>query len=260
MKNVASTARPSRAHRVRRSGWLGVLLTAVLVACGEDGSARRGSLTLAVDPALVPTQTQIGERSVARMIGESGVEMDFYLGELILATNDQAKLDAFVTRWGGRILQSSEGAAGLTRIHQVALDPAAANVEQLLADVNAKAPDAHGAFRSSSDAASKLLSIALAEANAGGLTITPNFVVRPDGIAEGVTNEAPAGDDPLYSPNAFAWPYMSRGSAQNTGVGAAWQVMQRAGVLQNKVRIMILDGGFAPIADMPSTRLMLGDW
>jgi len=250
----------------RRARGLGlastVALLGALAGCGSDSTSSRGTLTLPVDTSLAPAQVAIGTRPIARMMGESGIPMDFFLGELVVSTNDDLKLDAFVKRWGATILSSTDPAEGTVRLHHIKLDPSSAVVDSLLADLNAKAPDLKGSFRSSSEPASKLLAVALSEANVGGLTVTLNFVMTPDGIAEGASTDAPTGDDPLYTPNAFGWPYMSRGSAQDVGVGAAWQALGRAGVLRsdNKVRMMIIDAGFAPNADFPAARHVIGDW
>lgn len=255
----ASAKRATRRGRASK-GWIVGVLFGLLAACGEESGAKHGTLTLPVDPSLVPAQSSIGPRSVARMIGESGIAMDFVLGELIVGTDDQGKLDAFVARWGGSVVRSTDRVGDVPRLHQVKLDPSAADVRTLLDELNANAPDLAGSFRSSSDDAAKLLAVALSEANAKGMTVTPNFVVPPMGIAEGTTNEAPTGDDTLYTPNAFDWPYMKRGNAQDIGVGSAWQIMHRAGVFRNKVRMLIMDGGFVQNADMPAARQIFGDW
>ncbi len=261
MRKVDRGASSRRGERRGGSkGWHVALLAGVLAACGSESAPKEGTLTLPVDTSLAPAERTIGSRAVARVVGESGVAMDFFLGELVVATDDTAKLDAFVARWGGKVVASTDGAGGAPRVHHVTLDPSAADVEKLVAELNMKAPELRGAFRSSSDAAAKLLAVALAEANAGGMTVSPNYVVAPDGIAEGTTTEAPTGDDPLYGTNAFDWPYMNQGSAQDIGVGAAWQIMERAGVTRNKVRIMVLDGGFANMGDMPVTRTVVGSW
>src|SRR5699024_4279527 len=135
----------------------------------------------------------IGDRPVGRMISERGVATDFYLGELLASSDDRAAVEAFAKRWGGSIVASTERVGGLPAFHRVKLDPSAAKVDALLAELNAKAPDLAGTFRTSSDAAAKLLAIALVEANAGGMTVSPNFVVAPQAIADGTTNEAETG-------------------------------------------------------------------
>ncbi|MBX3263750.1 MAG: S8 family serine peptidase [Labilithrix sp.] len=261
MQKVERATSSRRGQRRRNSkGWIVALLAGALAACGSESTPRQGTLALPVDTSLAPAQSTIGSRAVARVTGESGVAMDFFLGELVVATDDTAKLDAFVARWGGKVVTSTEGAGDAPRLHHVTLDPSAADVEKLVAELNAKAPELRGTFRSSSDDAAKLLAVALAEANEGGMTVSPNYVVAPDGIADGTTSEAPTGDDPLYSTNAFDWPYMNQGSPQDIGVGAAWQIMERAGVTRNKVRIMVLDGGFANMGDMPVSRSVIGSW
>lgn len=244
---------------LRRPGaWIlaGVI---AIAACGDD-AAGRGSLEIPVDASVAPAQEAIGSRPLGRMVSESGVATDFFLGELIVATDDRAKLDAFVARWGGTVVASTSKIGDMPAMHKVKLDPSRAVVSEILGDLNGKVPELRGRFRASSDDAAKLLAVALAEANAGGVTVTPNFVLAPQAIADGTTAEAPSGDDPSYATSAFAWPYMSRGSAQDIGVGAAWQAMERAGVFGNKVKIMILDGGFAPNSDFPARSSVLGDW
>jgi hypothetical protein len=254
--SVSKTGRRARAS----NGWVVGLLFGLLAACGEESASKRGTLTLPVDASLAPAQPTIGARSLARMVGESGIAMDFVLGEVIVATDDQAKLDAFVARWGGSVVNSTERVGDVPRVHQVKLDPSGADVDKLVAELNANVPELRGTFRTSSDAAAKLIAVALSEANAKGMTVSPNFVVPPAAIADGTTTEAPTGDDALYTPNAFAWPYMNRGSAQDIGVGSAWQMMQRAGVFRNKVRMMVIDGGFMENAEVPATRRIFGHW
>jgi len=217
--------------------------------------------SLSVDPALKPALASLpGPRPLARMVGQTGIAMDFVLGELILATDDDAKLAAFLGRWGGTEVDTVPGIGGQPAQHLVALDPAAADVAALIAEVRGKAPALAGSFTTSAEAASKLLAVALAEASRGGLAVSPNFVLPYDAIADGTTTEAPAGDDASYGPNAFAWPYMDTGSAQDIGVGRAWQALERAGRLGNRVRILVIDGGFAPSADFPAVRQVVGDW
>lgn len=251
-----------RSARIFGSLILAGLIT--LTACGTEssstGSGGAGSLALPVDATVTPAQPKIGDRPLGRMVSESGTTTDFFLGELVVVSDDRAKVEAFAARWGGTITQSTGRVDKTAAIHHVKLDPTSADVARLLGDLNGKLPDLKGKFRVSSDAAAKLLAVALAEANAGGMTVMPNFALAQQAIADGHTTEAATGEDGLYTPNAFDWPYMSRGSAQDIGVGAAWQAMARAGVLDNKVKIMILDGGFSPNVDFPDAKLVIGTW
>lgn len=242
--------------------WRAVLVAGALVvlaACGDGGSGGpSGKVTLPVDPTVKPVQPDLPDeegnpREVARMVSDSGVAMDFVLGELVVATNDTAKLNAMLSRWGGSILSTSPAVGDAPALHRIKLDPSAAQVDALLAEAARDLPELNLNYRTSSQAASKLLAVAISEAKKGGFTVMPNFVLTPSAIADGTTSEAPSGDAG-YTPNAFNWTYMNRGSPQDIGVGAAWQALQRADKLDNRVRMLILDGGFSPNNDMPATR------
>ncbi|PZA05796.1 PKD domain-containing protein [Meiothermus sp. PNK-Is4] len=187
--------------------------------------------------------------------------MDFVLGELVVSTDDESRLNAFLARWGGRVIGQAEKVGDAPKTYQVQLDPSAAQVERILQQLNQNVPDLKGRFSTSSQAAAQLLAVALAEANQEKMTVTPNFVFTSEAIASGSTSEAPTSSTPgiPYSPNAFEWSYMNRGSAQDIGVGEAWRLLERAGRFSNKVRIMVLDGGFAPNADFPEARVV-GSW
>lgn len=237
----------------------------LLAACGSNKPS--GTLQIPVDSGLAPAQATLpgpdgNPRPLARMVGESGIAMDFVLGELVVSTDDESKLNAFLARWGGQVIGQAQKVGDAPKTYQVRLDPSAAQVESILQRLNQNAPDLKGRFSTSSQAAAQLLAVALAEANQEKMTITPNFVLTSGAIATGSTSEAPSsGTDSIpYSPNAFEWTYMNRGSAQDIGVGEAWRLLERAGRFNNKVRIMILDGGFAPSGDFPETRQVVGSW
>lgn len=238
---------------------------ALLAACG--GQKPTGNAQIVVDSALTPAQATLPgpegtPRPLARMVGESGIAMDFVLDELVVSTNDEAKLNAFLGRWGGRVLSQTEALEGAPRTYRVQLNPSGAQVEAILRQLNQNLPDLKGRFATSSPEAAQLLAVALSEANQEKMTVTPNFLVLPAAIADGTTREAPSSSTPdiPYSPNAFQWTYMNRGSAQDIGVGEAWRLLERAGRTENKVRMLILDSGFSLNFDYPATRDIRGEW
>lgn len=237
----------------------------LLAACGTQKPA--GTLQIPVDTSLTPAQATLpgpdgNPRPLARMVGESGIAMDFVLGELVVSTDDESKLNAFLARWGGQVIGQAQKVGDAPKTYQVRLDPSAAQVERILQQLNQNLPDLKGRFSTSSPAAAQLLAVALAEAHQEKMTVTPNFVLTSGAIADGSTAEAPSSSTPdiSYTPNAFQWTYMNRGSAQDIGVGEAWRLLGRAGRFSNRVRIMILDGGFAPSDDFPETRRVVGSW
>ncbi len=250
-----------------KPSWKLILVGTLLSLAACNGQKPAGNVQIVVDSNLTPAQPTLPgpegtPRPLARMVGESGIAMDFVLGELLISTNDEAKLNAFLGRWGGRVLSQTEAVEGAPKTYRVQLNPSGAQVEAILRQLNQNVPDLKGRFATSSPEAAQLLAVALSEANREKMTVTPNFAMPPAAISDGTTREAPSSSTPgiPYSPDAFQWTYMNRGSAQDIGVGQAWRLLERAGRTSNKVRILILDSGFAPNDDFPTVRAILGDW
>ncbi|HEY7884414.1 MAG TPA: S8 family serine peptidase, partial [Cellvibrionaceae bacterium] len=227
-------------------------------------SANPGSteISIEVDASIDPAQGTMEDadgipRSVARMIDSGGVATDFLLNELVIYTDDETKVNAIMGRWSGSLLKKIEMEDGFAT-YRVEIDTSSADAAAMISALNELYPEASGLFQTSSDAAAKLLAIAYTEMHQEQISVFPNFVAFPQDISSGSTAETSNSDDTDYSPNAFEWTYMNRGSAQDIGVGAAWQAMERGGRFSNKVSIMIMDGGFAPNADFPTNRQMIG--
>lgn len=212
-----------------------------------------------VDPGITPVAATIpgvdggSPRPLARYLGASGRPVDFVENELYLMTDDPSILDAFLARWSGVVLRtmdfSTVGVPGASPVHLVRIDPAGADVDGLSARWTASA-GLNGVNGVSSEAALRLLAVALEETVERGLRVGINFLVETGAIPDRSTGEG-AGTDPRYSPDAFTWPYMSRGSPQDIGTAEAWRVMEAMGLFGPRVRIGIADGGFRPNADLP---------
>jgi subtilisin family serine protease len=237
----------------------------LLSACGTNPTEPKPEpkLSIRVDETVQPLQPTIPDedgtaRPLGRVTGSSGAGTDFVLNELLLRTDDVSKLEAFLVRWNGTKLGETGKIGDEPNIYRVKLDPSPAQVDSLLQETRGNAPELDVDFRVSNEAAAKLLAVALAESQKLGITVSPNFVPYFDDIASGSTSEAPTGENALYTPNAFTLPYMNQGSPQDIGVGAAWQLLQRAGRFSNRIPIAILDGGFAPNADFTANRLIFG--
>src|SRR6185436_7729351 len=96
-----------------------------------------------------------------------------------------------------------------------------------------------------------------------GATIGINIVMQGHGLRDRNVREAATGGmlrsrDGMrtanYSPDPFQWSYMQVGGIQNIGVAEAWAVLDRAGELNNKVKIAVVDGGFADSTEYPPER------
>jgi serine protease len=222
--------------------------------------------------AMLPTSdAKAAPRALAHVVGSTGGGADFVANELIIANDDVAAVSDFAKRWNGTVVKTIDfKAAGLKNVPAISLvhvDASAADVARLGAELQAIDPLSHGDYQVSDDGALHLLAAASHE-GAAGARLGLNWVLAPSGIAEGVTAEGPAraADAPSagvpYTPNAFDWPYMQKGGVQDIGVGAAWRALQATGKLGNHVRVLVMDGGFAPSADFPVTRTVWppGQW
>lgn len=224
-------------------------------------------LTISVDPGLQPAGPGLepigdsGPRPLAALADPAGRTAIFVANELVVQSNSRAAIDALLARYGGEVLlevdPSSAGLSDLPRTYLLRVDPARGDSAGLVADLEALAVgrdyEASGAHRVSSAAGEGLLAIAAAEARAGA-QIGVNWVGAPHDIP-GSTSEAAAGPTwggVPYTPDAYNWTYMSRGSTQDIGVAEAWSLLARSGRLGNRVPIAILDKGFAPNADFPT--------
>lgn len=224
-------------------------------------------LTVAVDPSLQPAGPgpeplgDSGPRPLAAFADPAGRTALFVANELVVQSDDRAMVDALTARYGGELLlevdPATAGLAGLPRTYLLRVDPGRGDGAGLVADLEALASgrdyEASGPHRVSSAAGEGLLAIAAAEALAGA-QIGVNWVGDPHAIP-GSTSEAAAGPTlggTPYTPDAYGWTYMARGTAQDIGVAEAWSLLARSGRLGNRVPLAILDKGFAPTADFPS--------
>ncbi|MGE0479616.1 MAG: S8 family serine peptidase [Phycisphaerae bacterium] len=223
--------------------------------------------TLKVDATVKPLTATIdgidggAPRPLAAMTDSSGQPCEFVENELLLTTNDDARVNAFVARWDGQVLGVQDPAQyGLPgeKMFLVRINPALANLSRAEADLAAINPQRTGELRVGSDAAAALVAAA-AEEMATGNNIGINFVLRSESFADrNVTEGAGMPNTPMiggaaYTPNPFAWSYMSLAGGQNTGVAEAWALLDRAGKLGNKINVAVIDGGFSQGQDMPTS-------
>jgi subtilisin family serine protease len=264
-----------RPTRRCRNALAAAAAAALLIACGGGGdpgappTALLPPPTVSVDTALRPAVAQVAgidggaARALARVADARGHAADFVAHELLVQTNDSAALDDVLARRGARLVKSIDFArarlAGVPRLHLIHIDAPAADVAALADDLRAIDAGSRGEHRVSSDEALALLAIGAAE-GARGRTVSLNWVLYGDALADGATLEAPSSFEAGYLPNAFLWSYMSRGGAQDIGVGDAWRALAAAGRLGNRVKIMVLDAGFQrDHPDFPALRRIRGD-
>jgi hypothetical protein len=213
-----------------------------------------------VQPAPIVLPPLAGAaRPLAAVAAPNGQVSTFVANELVVQSNDRSQVDALLARYAGTLLQEVVPAAGtetLTRTYLLRLNVASADLTRFVANVAALDGvngEASGEHRFSSEDATKLLALTAAEAR-NGLGVSVNWVGQSGAIPD-TSNEAPNGPafgGVPFNPNAYSWPYMARGTPQDIGVAPAWSLLHFSGRLSNRVRIAILDKGFAPNDDFPA--------
>jgi hypothetical protein len=230
------------------------------------GRGCRGDHAFLVDRSLRPSRRTLpgldgrAPRPLARLADHIGNEVDYVTNELMLFTDDGDELRGLMERWGGELVRSLSaadlGLTGVPALHLVRVDTTGAGTDTLVADWQALHESRGGAFRVSSDAGLRLLAVAGREA-ASGLAVGVSWMGQPTDYAARFTIEAPAGfggfnsSGDRYVGDAYDWHFLNRGSEQDIGATEAWTLLHRAGRLSNRVRIGILDMGFAPDEDFP---------
>ncbi len=203
--------------------------------------------TLAPAVATVPGLNEgDAPRDVGRLVDANGEPSDLVLDELVVAAADRAALDPVLRRWGATVADDSAGPSG---VFLVRLDPSTVDTSTLTADMVAVEPGLQGRTAASSERTLRLLAALARETSDHGTVVAPNWITGTESIEDGRALEGTKGN-----PNAFDWSYLRAGGPMDTGVGAAWQLLQTHGKLDNKVGIMIDDGGFVENPDFPATR------
>ena len=289
LRTSTSTPVTRRRAAVLVAALLAVLVVGALLAFSPDGpgSARAvgapddapdaspvatipdGPLTLVVDPSLQPDVDEVegldeGDepRPVGRIRDADGNDMDVVLGELVVVSESQEQFEAFVARWDAEVLHSYEPEADGSQDHLVRLDGAAvvdvadpAVLAAVAAGLVEMEPYHHGEMALGDESLVGLLAVIARETNEGGPVVSPNFVAEAAGIAERSMIESSDQRD------AWTWSYLRNGGALDYGVTGAWELLGDAGHLDRGVNVLVFDGGFAPIDDLPLDPTLRGaDW
>lgn len=238
----------------------------LLCACAQSGSSSSSSNrppapTFQTDPTLTPTMSTVAgveggpARAVGTVQGPGGKRTDLVLDELLVVTDQKSKVDALAGRWKGTITSDAPfDAIGPTDFHMylVRIDPSTVDVGSLGSKLQSLDPLARGDHKVSSSRVTQLLAVAAQETLADpSLSVGINPLLVPQGIWEGTATEGAAANGSVTA-DPFTWPHMLVHQ-----VPAAWQALQAAGKLGNRVKILVLDGGFLKNPDVQPTAVML---
>ncbi len=199
-------------------------------------------------------------RPLGAMRDDTGLIAEFVLNELLISSEDEGKVEDLASRYGGSILDRIV-LDGAPNLYLVRVEPKAADIERLTQDLKTLVPDARSDLEFSSQAGIDLFAAAAEAGMDPTMDASLNFVMMSSGFGDRTTTEADVtlSGDPRYDPNAFEWPYMNQGSAQDIGVGEAWRLLEASGRISNRVKIAVVDGGFQRNhPDFPESREMAG--
>lgn len=226
--------------------------------------------SVAVDKSLRPDAEQYFDydstdpvkRTVSRLVDQTGQAVDFVDNELLLMSNDDGEVQAFLDRWDGEILQKfkpgEHGFENAKDVYLIRVKTDTADVEKLEQNLKQIDPNSRGTLKVSSERGEKLLAAA-AEEGAKKLEVGINFIGKAQSYLDNVSNEAPSADSSItgYVNNAFQWSHLQSGGPIDTGVTDAWRVLEFADKLDNEVDYAVLDMGFINDADTaPDARVI----
>jgi hypothetical protein len=194
---------------------------------------------------------------LAALVGPTRKIAHFVANELIVSTDDSSSIiNSLATRYDGEILgeidPATAGLSDISKMYLLRVNVDKADLTNFAKDIEALAKQrgnrALEEWIISSEKGARLLALAASEKRAGHV-VGVNFVGEGSSIPYS-TQEAPTGPAG-YTPDAYEWDYFTRGTepGQISGVTQAWWILHRAGKLTNRVKIAILDGGFAPDDD-----------
>lgn len=231
--------------------------------------ARYGELAFEVDeslrphtPSVEPLGRDTSPRPVGAVVTAEGERSEFVLDEVVVRADTATELADFVGRWNGTVLDSDELDED-GHWHLVRVDPSAADVAGLPANLLAEEPEHVGTHRTSSTRALQLVAMAAQEL-AAGTPVAPAWVSEADGIADGQVFEHPdrlSKDVLVPSGNVFDWTGMRAGGLDDIGVATAWQLLEAKGKLDASPTVMVSDGGFRKNNDLPDDAIIhRADW
>lgn len=199
-----------------------------------------------------------------------GASGDFAQGEILFSTTGKKGLSSILRRTRGKLVSSAAGPRKIVHLIKlpggVKAQTSASKRAELVDDLRKIDPLSRGALHASSAAGLGTIAAAADERARGG-SVSLNAVMPP---AEGPADLAFPGqrfldtaaiESPIAGKydflnknrNALTWTFFNASGKNAYGVGQAWQKLELAGKLGNRVRLAVIDGGFVSMRDLPST-------
>ena len=262
------TLRPKRPNGVvrilaRRPAALNRATTILIVGKAATARVTRNAslkvvpaFTFAVAPSLAPAHPVIsdghgGTHKVGVSQDEIGLRSAFYTDAVVVHPANQAELQAFLARYGGRVIETDAVPQAPTRVG-VTVPAAARRATEYLVKLDASTfplggfPEdaaraqlgSHVSF--SSQLAARVMALT-ADANVQGVSVSPSYVLASDAVRL-QTRERPAGAGFQDAYNTGQFPRFQSAGSRAT-VTAAWTWVAAHGIAR-RVRVAVVDGGF----------------
>ncbi len=218
--------------------------------------------------ALHPMTEGGATRPLSAVGGKEMPTATFVQNELVLFSDDDDAVSAFIARVGGeRVFEEDPADSGVDgpRMHLIVVNDPAADMENMGADITLLAVESlmddgeHGDQSTdgtdddgapllfSDEEGAALIALAAREASSKELTVAINWVGEPTAIPDH-TEEASNGTGGYRDAYDFNW--FKGDTGMKTGVTDAWNLLHHGGRLDNSVKIAILDMGFKVTDDL----------
>lgn len=190
------------------------------------------------DTKTIPSADGKGTRQVSAFSGHA--KLEFVTDEVVVTSNDAAAVERFAKKWNGKVVERHDAKPGGDDTWLLKIDASKADTSGLSTDLRQLDPAARGTGKVSDAKGLRLLAV-IADAATRGLKVSPNTLMDGAAVEDRTTTEASHDKD--TDRDAYTRWYNDAAGVIQTG--EAWRTLRIAGADKNRVKVAVVDGGFA---------------
>lgn len=222
-----------------------ISLLVLLVGCTFQSGPKASVYTFTVSTVAIPSTPNIpmpdgtDNRPVAAVLSNSGVKTEFVMDEVLLSSDDDVAVQKLVKKYNGKIIHKivpPDKLKGLKTFYDIKLDLSTVTAGNIANDWGKDKPASLGGdFKVSNADVLKLLRVVYDERQLGwklGLNYVPQSNTYFDGSLE------------FDNQDALTWHDFQDGGTLDIGIKTAWEMLEQAGRLSNRVHVAVIDKGF----------------